>query len=139
MFELHLELIEPIGIDKEDCVEDDVASDAEEDKGFPGVSVGERTSEEGHNNCWHTLNGSVKGLDSKEGLLKVVAVGHTLPPLKALLKGLHCGNTTISPVIPQYHLYSCHFFLNLNLDCRVICQVVTDSRGVVQIHFASLL
>ena len=37
------------------------------------------------------------------------------------------------------HLYSCHFFLNLNLDCCVIRQVVTDARGVVEVHFASLL
>ena len=37
------------------------------------------------------------------------------------------------------HLYSRHFFLNLNLDCRVIRQVVTDSRRVAEINFARLL
>ena len=37
------------------------------------------------------------------------------------------------------HLNSCHFFLNLNLDCCVIRHVVTDARGVVEVHFASLL
>ena len=79
--ELHLEFIEPIGVDEEDCVEDDVASDAEEDERFPGVSVGERPRKEGDNNCWHALKGSIKGLEEKERLF---AVGHILPPLKAL-------------------------------------------------------
>ena len=79
--ELHLELIEPISVDEEDCVKDDVSSDAEEDKRFPGVSVGERPGKEGHNNCWHALKGSIEGLEAKKSLL---AVGHILPPLKAL-------------------------------------------------------
>ena len=61
--ELHLELIEPIGVDEKDCVEDDIASDAEENKWFPGVPVGERPCKEGHNYCWHTLKSSIKGLD----------------------------------------------------------------------------
>ena len=71
--ELHLELIEPISVDEEDCVKDDVSSDAEEDKRFPGVSVGEGASEEGHNNCWHALKGSIKGLKAKERLCWLLA------------------------------------------------------------------
>ena len=62
--EFHLELIEPIGVDEKDSVEDDVSGDAEENKGFPGVAVGERPSKEGHNYCWHTLQSSIEGLDT---------------------------------------------------------------------------
>ena len=67
--ELHLQLIEPKGVDEEDGIEDDVATNAEEDKRFPGVSVGERPSKEGDNNCWYTLESSIKGLDTNEVML----------------------------------------------------------------------
>ena len=106
--ELHLEFIEPIGVDEEDCVEDDVASDAEEDERFPGVSVGERPSKEGDNNCWHALKGSVKSLEAKERLLRASSV--CCWPHTSTIEGpLSCSIFD--------HLYSCHFFLHLDLDC----------------------
>ena len=63
--ELHLELIEPVGVDEEDSVEDDIASDAEKDERFPGISIGERPSKERHNDRGHALESSIEGLDTR--------------------------------------------------------------------------
>ena len=61
--ELHAQLQEPDSVDEVDKVEGEVTDDGEEDEGLPAVGVREGAGEQGEDDSWNILQGSVFGLD----------------------------------------------------------------------------